>query len=101
MPTPLLCCCSAGGPLLVRDATTRVATVVGVTSHGPDCLSGPNYAYGYYTGEASTVAAAVAAAQPQHRADGQVVRGVPCWAKPAAVLCCAVLGCSAVQCSAS
>ena len=99
MPTPLLCCCSAGGPLLVRDATTRVATVVGVTSHGPDCLSGPNYAYGYYTGEASTVAAAVAAAQPQHRADGQVVQGCP--AGQNLLLCCAVLGCSAVQCSAS
>ena len=32
-----------------RDPDTRKATVVGVTSHGPDCLVGPQYAYGYYT----------------------------------------------------
>lgn len=39
----------SGGPLILRNAGTGEAVVVGVTSHGPDCLAGPNYAYGYYT----------------------------------------------------
>ena len=39
----------AGGPLLIRNPTTRAAAVLGVTSHGPDCLAGPNYQHGYYT----------------------------------------------------
>jgi hypothetical protein len=40
---------TAGGPLLIRDAS-GAATQVGITSHGPDCATGQaDLAYGYYT----------------------------------------------------
>lgn len=34
----------------MRDPATRAAAVIGVTSHGPDCLQGPSYNWGFYTG---------------------------------------------------
>jgi hypothetical protein len=39
----------SGGPMLARNSNTGGAIQLGVTSHGPDCLAGPQYAYGYYT----------------------------------------------------
>lgn len=49
-PSPQPPPADAGGPLILRDPTTRAATVLGVTSHGPDCLSGPSFNWGFYTG---------------------------------------------------
>jgi hypothetical protein len=48
---PFICAAPpAGGPLLLHDPDSGAFLQLGVTSHGPDCLTGnPADAYGFYT----------------------------------------------------